>query len=564
MNYKVGHRFYAGFAAILIFTISGLVVAQIERAALIAKLTASDAAQDDFFGKSIDIDGNTLIVGAPSKDFDTNGLAGAVYIYVQQGGTWVQQAKLLSHDPSTALLGGFGEAVALDGNQAIISAPFGPAGGTYIFQRNNAGVWSMQQRINDIVFGELPAGGVDIDGTTAVIGAPRYDTFRGAAYVYTRSGSTWTQQIRLVASDAAERDGFGNSVAISGNTIMVGLADDLDAAGTGAVYVYERSGNTWVEQAKLMAADAQEGARFGQSVKLNGDTAVIGATGKGGAVYVFERISGVWTQTAKLVPNNLLAGQYIGEGVDFDSNRIVAGRINGTAYIFVKSNGTWLQTLELTDGDTTDNNRFGAVSAIAGTTVVVGASLDDAAAENGGAAHVFNVPDTPSELLVNGGFEIPGASNKEAANWKSAEAKRVVNKPDKNKIVAHGGEAAFQFKGVDGVKSKLSQSVTSPLLVGNTLTLSAWVEGKSFDGGKISAKITHDDGTKTKLSIENTDLNGSYTYNQVITGVTLTKSGNEVKVQVQVKNGDGKLYVDDISLVRVTIPPSALQPLPLP
>jgi hypothetical protein len=134
-----------------------------------------------------------------------------------------------------------------------------------------------------------------------VVGAPEKATAAGAeagaAYVFVRSGSVWTQQSELVASDGAPYDSFGTAVAVSGDTAFVGVPYDDTIAGTnvGSVYVYVRSGTLWSEQAHLFAADASANSFFGYSVSLDGDTAVVGAIGSPGGVYVFVRSGTIWT-----------------------------------------------------------------------------------------------------------------------------------------------------------------------------------------------------------------------------------------------------------------------------
>jgi len=178
-----------------------------------------------------------------------------------------------------------------------------------------------------------------------VIGADREATGgsnAGAVYVFTRSGGAWVEQAKLMASDAQASDQFGVSVSVSGDTAVIGA--DREATGgsnAGAVYVFTRSGGAWVEQAKLMASDAQANDVFGASVAVSGDTAVIGAyfedTGgsSAGAAYVFTRSGGAWVEQAKLMASDAQASDVFGASVAVSGDTAVIGASNAdAAYIF--------------------------------------------------------------------------------------------------------------------------------------------------------------------------------------------------------------------------------------
>ena len=208
------------------------------------KLTASDAAWNDDFGTSVALSGDTAVVGAPFDD-DAGSASGSAYVFVRSGTRWSQQQKLTASD--AAPNDDFGLAVALSGDTAVVGA-----------------------------IGDDDAG-----------------RDSGAAYVFVRSGTRWSQQQKLTASDAASNDLFGISVAVSGDTAVVGAYADDDAGGdSGAAYVFVRSGTRWSEQQKLTASDAAAGIRFGNSVAVSGDTAVVGAYADDSA-YVFVRPSAV-------------------------------------------------------------------------------------------------------------------------------------------------------------------------------------------------------------------------------------------------------------------------------
>ena len=268
----------------------------------VAKIVASDAEGNDDFGFSVSIDGDYAIVGAKDEDTASSN-AGAAYIYFRDaGGSWSQQAKLLA---SNAGFGDrFGYSVSISGDYAIVGAYAESAGGSqagtaYVFVRSGTS-WSQQSKLvaSDAQASDFFGFSVSISGDYAVVGAYREDaggTDAGAAYVFARSGTSWSQQAKLVASDAEVDDFFGYSVSISGDYAVVGAIDeDAGGTGAGAAYVFARSGTSWSQQSKLVASDAQASDFFGGSVSISGSFAVVGADGEddggsaAGAAYIFE------------------------------------------------------------------------------------------------------------------------------------------------------------------------------------------------------------------------------------------------------------------------------------
>jgi hypothetical protein len=249
------------------------------------KLSAADGAAGDQFGFSVAFSGGTALVGAPGK----NGGTGAAYIFVHSGARWLQQARLTARDAA----GGdqFGFSVALSGDSALIGAP-GKNCGTgdaYVFMRRGTR-WLQQARLTarDSLPGDELGTAVGLSGDTVLVGsAAPFNTHAGAAYVFVRSGTSWRQQVKLRASDGAAGDQFGLSVALSGNTAIVGAPFNTHA---GAAYVFVRSGTSWRQQVKLSAADGAARDQFGLFVALSGATALVGAPGQSGstgAAYAF-------------------------------------------------------------------------------------------------------------------------------------------------------------------------------------------------------------------------------------------------------------------------------------
>ncbi len=233
-------------------------------------------------------------------------------MFVRSGSAWSEQQKLLASGIASQT---FGASVSVSGDVILGGAPLGVRPGiSYLYERVGT-VWAAEQKLGADALGpsdEFFGTSVSISGDTAVIGAPSYDdgsnTDSGAAYVYVRSGTSWTEQQELRSSDLAASDNFGSSVSVSGDTVIVGAKwDDDNGGNSGSAYVFLRSGEVWTEQQKLIASDGASSDWFGDSVSLSGDTAVVGAllhdaNGSGsGAAYVYFRSGSTWTEQQKLL-----------------------------------------------------------------------------------------------------------------------------------------------------------------------------------------------------------------------------------------------------------------------
>jgi phage gpG-like protein len=388
------------------------------------KLLASDAASSDQFGRSVALssDGNTAIVGAPNENTSPNTDNGAAYVFTRTGFTWTEQQKLLASDAATDDQFGFSVALSSDGNTAIVGAQEKNTftGAAYVFTRTGS-TWTEQQKLlaSDAASGDQFGISVALssDGNTAIVGANLQDTSpnidNGAVYVFTRSGSTWTEQQKLLASDAASSDQFGRSVALSsdGNTAIVGAPteDTSPYTNNGAAYVFTRSGSTWTEQQKLtdLFLGATDGD-MGRAVDLSsdGNTACISAPGLNsvsGRVYIFTRSGSTWTKQQTLSANDLAAGDSFGDSVALssDGNLAFIGAAgedtfpsvgNGAAYVFTRTGSTWTEQQKLLASDAASSDQFGRSVALSfdGNTAIVGANLESTAPNSqNGAAYVF-------------------------------------------------------------------------------------------------------------------------------------------------------------------------------
>jgi hypothetical protein len=422
------------------------------------KLTASDAQNDDFLGISVAISGDTVVVGANHED-GAGTDRGAAYIYERnQGGvdSWGEVQKLTAADAEDEDL--FGFSVAISGDTVVVAAHKEDGGGSdrgaaYIFERNQGGVdnWGEVQKLiaADAADEDFFGWSVAISGDTVVVGAHMEDGAgdeRGAAYLFVGNGR-WQEVAVPRASDAQNSDLFGDSVAISGDTVVVGAPYE-DGLGTdrGAAYVFTRNydpitpaspiADNWGQVTKLAGSDAENYSYFGTSVAISGDTVVVGAhyeDGGGsdrGAAYIFERnydpitpatpIADNWGEVTKLIASTPGNGERFGHSVAISGDTVVVGayKVNGAgsnrgaAYVFARNQGgadSWGEVAELTASDAVDSDFFGYSVAISGDAVVVGASNKNGGGSKRGAAYVFARnydPITPATPIADNWGEV--------------------------------------------------------------------------------------------------------------------------------------------------------------
>ena len=386
------------------------------------KLTASDGAVNEQFGSSVAISGETAVVGSPNDTIGANSGQGSVYVFVRSGTTWSQQQKLTSSDGETG--DSFGNSVAISGETVVVGASNDAIGANNfqgsasVFVRSGT-TWSEQQKLtaSDGAANDEFGISVAISGETVVVGARSDDiganSNQGSASVFVRSGTTWSLQQKLTASDGATGDRFGNSAAISGETVVIGASGDtIGANGSqGSASVFVRSGTTWSQQQKLMAPDGATGDEFGWSVTISGETAVVGASGNTigansfqGSAYVFVRSGTTWSLQQQLMASDGGAFDYFGWSVSISGETVViaaafdttdANSFQGSTYVFTRNGTTWSEQQKLTASDGAANDFFGFSVSISGETVVVGASGDTIGANSSqGSASVFTCPAT--------------------------------------------------------------------------------------------------------------------------------------------------------------------------
>ncbi|HBO44685.1 MAG TPA: hypothetical protein DD670_12285, partial [Planctomycetaceae bacterium] len=313
----------------------------------VVKLTASDGAAGDHFGQSVSISGTTAIIGA-SGDDDRGTDAGSVYIFQDSGTGWVQVAKLTADDGANSDF--FGCSVSISGTTAIIGAVGDDdkgvsSGSVYIFQDSGSGwVQVVKLTANDGANSDYFGRSVSISGATAIVGAYGNDDhgdWSGSAYIFQDMDSGWIQRKKLIADDGATYDYFGRSVCISGTTAIIGAdGDDSD----GSAYIFQDTGSGWVRTAKLTADDGTASSSFGYSVSISGNQVIVGdhQLNDAGAAYLFENTGSYWVQSAKLTAVDGATRDSFGYSVSIDGVTAIVGAYedddhgssSGSAYIF--------------------------------------------------------------------------------------------------------------------------------------------------------------------------------------------------------------------------------------
>lgn len=386
---------------------------------------ADSVAGDAFAGSgSFEISGDLIIAGSRYHD-QTADDAGAAYIFRFDGMTWVEEQELLASDGQAE--DWFGWEVGIHGETVFVGAfaddDLGEdSGSVYVFGWNGS-AWVEEQKLNasDAEAGDLFGRQIALGDGVALIGAWFADgteSSSGAAYIFRYNGSTWVEEQKLMPADGESGDGFGGWVALSGDTALIGAPFRADAGGnSGAAYVFRWNGTAWVEEDRLNAGDADAGDTFGNSVALAGNTAVIGAVGdnaggsSAGAAYVFNFDGADWSQVQKLAATDAHAGARFGYvAINESAATILIGARGdneegsgaGAAYVFRHNGTAWTQTDKLLASDGGPDDALGWHVAIQDETGIVGARGDDGFGVDSGAAYVYDLDRCPADVTRDG------------------------------------------------------------------------------------------------------------------------------------------------------------------
>lgn len=368
----------------------------------IQKLIPPDGRPHDSFGFSVSIDNNTALVGA-WFDNGTHDLSGSVYVFIHSSRLWTLQQKIFAPDITD-----FGYSVSLSGNTALIGA----AGAAYIYARNDTH-WYQETKFTSsrASFGRE----VSLSGDTAIIGEDSGEK----AYVFRCVNSTWNQEAILTASDQEWNDFFGTDVSIDGDIAVVSsLQDDDNGLSSGSAYIFVRNGTVWSQQAKLLPSDGKPMDWFGWSVEIKGDTALIGAPTTGhtdpGFVYVFTRNGTQWTQQQKLLSSDGVGGDRFGCSISLSGNLALIGAYfhdhlgydSGSAYLFAFDGEQWVEKSELLASDGYERNWFGFSVSLFNGNALIGAPHEMFTGSDPGYAYLYSEDnENPQvEIELHGGL----------------------------------------------------------------------------------------------------------------------------------------------------------------
>ena len=373
----------------------------------VAKVQATDKlANANIAYGSIDIaqNANYIVCGSP---YIRNGstITGGAYVFYNSGTGWAQQKKMIASDAAAPDGAGFAVAMDSTGTYVLVGAyqettsPTSYQGAVYAWSRSGTS-WIQNQKIlppsaaNSDAFGSALA----MDGAYAITSAPSRSV-GGYAFIYTRSGTTWSLQATLVHSDPVIVDFFGADVSISGDTVVVGAYNKVNSGlnQVGAAYIFTRSGSTWTQQAKLLPSTIQTSAAFGRQVVISGDTIAVYASGQS-KLYIYKRSGTVWTESQ--IIDVTAGGSLQRNSIDLNGNVLVVGdqgsaeyaNLGGVVYKYVRndSSSDFILVAKAHSEDVQAIDRLGCSVAANATTIAAGATLQNSDYDSG-AVYVFNL-----------------------------------------------------------------------------------------------------------------------------------------------------------------------------
>lgn len=369
------------------------------------KTTGFIGAAFDEFGYALSVSGNRVIVGAYNDDDNRLG-TGSAYIFEHVNNQWELMQKIIPDDS----VFNFGQAVSIEGDRALIG-DFHPQhqGFAYVYEYNGQR-WQLTQRLeaSDGVDGDWFGGAVDISGDRIIVGASNDSNVNGSqagsAYLFVHNGTNWEETQKLISLDGTYSDGFGSSVSIEEDVLLVGSHTDV----SGSAYVFNFNGVNWNQTQKLVPSDGRAGDLFGGSLSMLGDRVLIGAQSNDetvgfageGAAYVFEKENGVWTEVQKIIADDYAGSIKFGRSVAMNEQLLLIGSLD-KAYTYV-DDGIWVQSTEITDNSANDSNRIGFSVGLSQSLSFIGSPFDDTHGANSGSVSIFSIQ---NDFIFSDGFD---------------------------------------------------------------------------------------------------------------------------------------------------------------
>ncbi len=525
-----------------------------------SKLTASDASAGDLFGR-VAISGHNVVVGSYYDDSQK----GSGYVFKFDGATWSEEAKLTASDG--AANDHFGNSVSIDGETLVVSAATDDnyTGSAYVFRFDGLN-WNEEVKLtaSDGEAYDFFGTTVAISGDIIVVGADQEYGQRGAAYVFRFDGTSWSEEAKLIASDWASSDYFGQ-VAISGDIIASGsYRDDDKGSDSGAVYIFRFDGLNWNEEVKLTASDGAGGDHFGAPVTVSEDenTLVVGSNNDEsttGAAYVFVFDGTNWVEQAKLTASDGSPGDHFGSNVGISENIVVVGSVfddfqAGSAYVFEYDGTNWGEQYKITASDGIAGDYFGGSLGISGSTIVAGASGDDDAGDRSGSAYVFSF-DTDEDGIPDDADNCPTVFNPDQADVNGDGFGDVCVSPNANIApdaeigfgVIIGDHTSVKRGAIIGDLSVLGNNVTigTTATVGNDTTIgdNTWVKKNATVGAGVTVGTDATIGINTSIGNNSNIGNGSHVKQGASVGENV-QIGNNVIIGINVTIGDNLVVGD--------------------
>lgn len=524
----------------------------------IIKVCAIDRQAEDNYGCSVAVSGDYAIVGAKYEDHDIVGgsnklQAGSAYIFKNESGTWTQVQKIVASDRSAD--DWFGNSVAISGDYIVVGAyqededelgtnTLESAGSAYIF-KNESGTWNEVQKIvaldraaNDFfgytvaISGDYIVAGAYMEDENAVGGATMDNA--GSAYIFFNNLGTWNQVQKIVASDRSANDYFGYSVAIDGNYLIVGAYnEDENVFGgenmnaSGSAYIFFNNLGNWNQIQKIVASDRAEVDYFGWSVAISSSYIIVGAYGEdedengnnslaeAGSAYIFFNTAGIWSEIDKIVSSDRDAGDRFGYSVaiwgdhavvgayleDDDENGLNSYANAGSAYIFRNDAGSWIEEQKVVPNDRAPADWFGISVALSDSYIFVGAQLEDhdadggSALPNAGSAYVYqncreiNVRQNTTDVENGGNFNfgvVPFGNSSDETFF------TIENTGVDNLLLT--GTPKIEISGADASAFSINQAtVNSPVLPGSSTTFSITFTPSSVNLHTAEISISNND-----------------------------------------------------------------------
>jgi hypothetical protein len=386
-----------------------------------SKLLASDAQAVDHFGEGVSILGHVAVIGAPMND-DMGIMSGSAYVYRYNGASWWEETKLLAADGqagdrfgrtvsiwgNVAVIGAnFDDDLGLD------------SGSAYIFHHDGLSwQWETKLLASDGQPGDYFGRCVYISNGVIVVGSQHDDDSgisSGSAYIFNDNGGTWEEETKLIASDGEADDQFGIAVCISGDVVLIGAPRDDDlGSNSGSAYIFRFDGEKWLEEAKLLASDGETGDYFGRRVSISGDVAVLGAPLSdddglsSGSVYIFRYDGETWTEETKLLALDADVDDMFGRAVSVSGNSLVIGAYHdddsgyesGSAYYYLYNSTFWEEKAKLLASDGGEEDYFGEAVSLSGTVALIGVFKDNDLGHEAGSAYIFEFADPTNQPFM--------------------------------------------------------------------------------------------------------------------------------------------------------------------